>query len=112
MKKKVLSIILMISIISIHVIDNKYDELIEERRDIDKYIAFNISSEMEMLFLIIDEINETILVNDDYKNMENAEIEEFSNKVSKRIFLINSSISELYLLNENYELNLDNLYNF
>lgn len=78
----------------------------EHFRLIDRYIKYNISSEISMLDLVIADISEILLTDDAYKTLDIELMHKEVLDARDKVFLIDKSIEKLDLLNNNYDFNL------
>lgn len=72
----------------------------------DRFIKYNISSDVSMLFLTIDRLERELLVDDRYKTSELEEIKNVITDCEGYIYQLDKSIGKYNLLNSNYDLNM------
>lgn len=81
----------------------------EKLRLIDRYIRYNISSELSTLSLVIEDLEEGLLVDNAYMTLDCDELLKVIKDAEYRVFLIDKSIGKLNLLNKNFDFNLNGL---
>ncbi len=72
----------------------------------DRYIRFNISSEISMLDLVLKDLTEVLLTDEAYKTLDIELMHEEVLETRYKLSLIDRSISMLFLLNREYEFDL------
>jgi len=102
MKKLLKYMPLIMAIALIYMIINPF----EKYEKIDRYIKYNISSEVHLLFMTIDKLDNELLIDDKYKTMDLNEMSKILREADRYVLDIDSSIRKLSLLNKNYDINL------
>lgn len=81
----------------------------EKQRLIDRYIRYNITSELSMLRLVIDDLERELIVDDAYMTLERDAFLTIVKDAQYQVLLIDKSIGKLGLLNKNFDFNLNGL---
>ncbi len=102
MKKSLKYMPLIMVILLIYMIINPF----EKYEKIDRYIKYNISSEVHLLFMTIEKLDNELLIDDKYKTMDLNEMSKILWEAERYIMDIDKSIGKLRLLNKNYDINL------
>ena len=102
MKKLSKYILLIMAILLIYMIINPF----EKYKKIDRYIKYNISSEVHLLFMTIEKLDNELLIDDKYKTMDLNEMSKVLREAERYVMDIDQSIGKLRLLNKNYDINL------
>ncbi|MDN5300304.1 MAG: hypothetical protein PWP51_2857 [Clostridiales bacterium] len=78
----------------------------ERHRSIDTYIKYNVSSDLSILFLTIDHLDEHLISDDQYKIMSTDELAENIDEAYQYTLKIASSLEKAKYLNQNFDLEI------
>lgn len=78
----------------------------EKQSQADRYVKYNISSEISRLFLEIDKLDRYLLEDNKYICMDMDIMKGLISDIEASIYNIDKSLGKLKLLNKNYDLNL------
>ncbi len=113
MKKKRNFLIIGIIVIGIFTyLVNSRDKVVLDQVDLDEVVLYSISSDINVLFLTIEDLNRKLVSEDKYKKMSLEELKIMLHKDSSYVYYTNTNLKKLKDLNKNFQINIDGLDDF
>ncbi len=88
------------------------DKMFQDEVALDLTLMSNISSDINVLFLTIEDLNRNLVSEDQYKKMSLEEMQIMLHKDSSYVYYTNKNLKRLRFLNKNFRINMDGLDDF